>query len=118
MISDKDFLDFNYNVIGGNSFIKGDLTLCGHTIITSHIEGSIEIKDQGKLILERGSKIQGKVQAFDLDIYGEVQGDIESSGLVSIRSSALVSGSIKCARLVVYPGAKVEMKAISEETNS
>lgn len=118
MISDKEFLDFNYNVIGGNSFVKGDLILCGHTIITANIEGSIEIKDQGKLVLERGSKVKGKINSCDLEIYGEVHGDIESTGLVSVRSSAYVNGSIKCSRLVIYPGARVEMKAVSEEINS
>src|SRR5690606_11616385 len=108
MINDQDFRDFHYNVLGSSSKVVGDLILCGDTIITSEIEGSIEIKDEGKLILERGSRVKGKVSAIDLEIFGTVEGEIHCTGLVSIRSSAHVSGTIKSGRLVIYPGAIVE----------
>jgi cytoskeletal protein CcmA (bactofilin family) len=116
MMTDQDFRQFHYNILGTNSRVVGDLILSGDAIITSTIEGSIEVLDQGKLVLERGSFIKGHIKAIDLEIFGKVEGDIECSGLVSIRSSAEVSGSIKSARLVIYPGAIVEMKASSQES--
>jgi len=114
MMDDTDFKDFNYNVLGAKSVFTGDIVLAGDTIINSHIEGSIEVKDQGKLILERGSFVKGKIKALDLEIFGTVEGEIECSGLVSIRSSAHVQGQIKSGRLVIYPGAVVEMSASSQ----
>lgn len=111
MITDKDFKDFHYNVLGAKSKIQGDLVLCGDAIVNSHIEGSIEVQEEGKLILERGSFVKGKIKAIDLDIFGQVEGDIDCAGLVSIRSSATVTGSIKSGRLVIYPGAVVEMNS-------
>ncbi len=113
-MNETDFRKFNYNVLGTNSSIKGDLILSGDAIITSKIEGSIEVKDTGKLVLERGSHIIGKVKAIDLEIFGQVDGEIDCSGLVAIRSSAHVVGSVKSARLVIYPGAVVEMSANSQ----
>jgi cytoskeletal protein CcmA (bactofilin family) len=115
VINDQDFRQFHYNILGKSSKILGDLTLSGDSIITSSIEGSIEVIGEGKLILERGSFVKGKVKAIDLDIFGEVEGEIECSGMVSIRSSAQVVGSIKSAKLVIYPGAIVEMTASSQE---
>lgn len=114
MITDKDFKDFHYNVLGAKSKIQGDLVLCGDAIVNSYIEGSIEV-EEGKLVLERGSFVKGKIKAIDLDIFGQVEGDIDCAGLVSIRSSATVSGSIKSGRLVIYPGAIVEMNATPNE---
>lgn len=114
MMNDQDFRDFNYNVLGAKSSIQGDLVLCGDAIVNSEVVGSIVVKDEGKLILERGSFVKGKIKAIDLEIFGQVDGDIECSGLVSIRSSAVVSGSIKSGRLVIYPGAVVEMTASSQ----
>lgn len=114
MINENDFRQFQYNILGTKSKLIGDLTLCGDAIITSHVEGSIEIKDEGKLILERGSFIKGKIKAIDLEIFGEVEGEIECTGIVSIRSSAQVTGTIKSARLVIYPGAIVETHASSQ----
>ena len=114
MIDDRDFKDFHYNVLGARSQITGNLILSGDAIVNSHIEGSIEVIEQGKLILERGSFVKGKIKAIDLEIFGTVEGEIECSGLVSIRSSAQVQGEIKSGRLVIYPGAVVEMNASSE----
>jgi cytoskeletal protein CcmA (bactofilin family) len=111
---DQDFKNFQYNVIGSQSSIKGNLELSGDTIISSFIEGTIEIKDKGQLILERGSLVKGKIKAINLEIYGSFEGEIECSGLVSIRSSAHVIGQIKSDRLVIYPGAIVEMQANSQ----
>ena len=116
MINDNDFRHFNYNVLGVKSKVVGDLILSGDAIITSCVEGSIEVIDTGKLVLERGSFIKGKIKAIDLEIFGDVEGEIVCSGLVSIRSSGRVTGSIQSARLVVYPGAIVEMTAHSQET--
>lgn len=115
MINDHDFRQFHYNILGVKSQVIGDLILCGDAIITSSIVGSIVVQDSGKLVLERGSFIKGKIKAIDLEIFGQVEGDIECSGVVSIRSSAQVTGSIKSARLVIYPGAIVEMTADSQE---
>jgi cytoskeletal protein CcmA (bactofilin family) len=115
MISDQDFKEFHYNMFGARSKVKGDLVLYGDTIITSWVEGTIEVQDNGKLILERGSQVKGKVKAVDLEIFGEVEGEIECSGLVSIRSSAQVTASIKAGSLVIYPGAIVEGRSNSIE---
>lgn len=111
MIKDQDFREFHYNILGKNSSLTGDLVLSGDSIITSHITGSIEVRVEGKLTLERGSSVKGSIRAIDLEIFGSVEGDIICSGLVAIRSSAVVSGSIQSGRLVVYPGAVVEMTA-------
>ena len=116
MIEDNEFKNFNYNVIGIKSNILGNLVLFGDTIINCQVEGNIEIKDKGKLILERGSFVKGKNKAIDLEIFGNVEGEIDCSGLVSIRSSAEVTAEIKSERLVIYPGAIVEMKAQSRGT--
>jgi len=115
VINDKDFRDFHYNVLGAKSKIIGDLVLSGDSIINSIIEGTIEVQEQGKLILERGSIVKGKIKAIDLEIFGSVEGEIECTGLLSIRSSAFVQGKIKSGRLVIYPGAIVEMDATSKE---
>ncbi len=115
MINDHDFRQFNYNILGVKSQVIGNLILSGDAIITSSVEGSVEVIDTGKLVLERGSFVKGKIKAINLEIFGRVEGEIECSGLVSIRSGAQVTGTIKSARLVIYPGAIVEMTADSQE---
>jgi cytoskeletal protein CcmA (bactofilin family) len=117
-MNEIDFKKFNYNILGVNSNLRGDLVLTGDSVITASIEGSIEIKDNGKLILERGSYIKGKIKAIDLEVFGTVEGEIECSGLASIRSSASVIGKLTSSRLVIYPGAQVELSANCQEAES
>lgn len=115
MINDQDFKEFNYNILGAESKFTGDLVLTGDTVINSFIEGNIEMRGEGKLVLERGSIVKGNVKAQDLEIFGSVEGEVECTGLLSIRSSAHLQGQVKSARLVIYPGAIVEMNASSQE---
>ncbi len=108
MINENDFKIYHYNVLGNKSHFKGDLELQGDTIITSHIVGNIIMKDSGKLILERGSKLIGTIKALDIEVFGIIEGDIEAKGTVSIRSSAEITGTVKYGKLVIYPGAIIE----------
>jgi len=109
MIQEQDFKEFKYNILGSNSTIKGDLVLSGDAIITSRIEGSIKMIGEGRLVLERGSHVQGELEAHDVEIFGTVSGEIRSTGTVSVRASAKISASLESKKLVVYPGAIVEM---------
>jgi cytoskeletal protein CcmA (bactofilin family) len=109
MIQEQDFKEFKYNILGANSKIVGDLVLSGDAIITSRIEGSIKVIGEGRLILERGSFVEGKIEAHNVEIFGTVNGEIRSSGTVSVRASAKIYGSLESKKLVVYPGALVEM---------
>ena len=116
MIQDQDFKDFRYNVLGSDSKIVGSLILCGDAIVTSVIEGSIEVQGEGRLVLERGSYVKGKIIAKELEIFGTVEGEIYCSGTISVRSSARLSGTLKSGKLVIYPGAIVDMDVATQET--
>ena len=113
MINNHDFKDFHYNILGSQSTLRGEIKLSGDTILKSFIEGNIEVSGHGKLVLERGSRVKGNIKAIDLEIFGDVDGEIHCSGVVSIRSSAHVQGRIKSNKLVIYPGAIVELEAHS-----
>ena len=91
------------SLIGAGTVINGDINFTGGLRIDGTIKGNIKAAGDkpGTLVLSELAKVEG---------------EIECSGLVSIRSSAEVSGSIKSARLVIYPGAIVEMKASSQES--
>lgn len=115
MIQDQDFQTFNYNILGTKSKIRGDLHLYGDAIITSEIEGNIVMHENGKLVLERGSFVKGKIEALEVEVFGKVEGDIYCKGVVSVRSSAEIQGTIKSSRLVIYPGAIIDISANSEE---
>lgn len=115
MIPDQDFKNFQYNVLGPKTKVTGDLHLSGETILTAEVHGNITMGDLGKLTLERGSFVKGSVHGQEIDVFGTVEGEIISSGLVSVRSSARITGKIESKKLVIYPGAIIETTISSQE---
>jgi len=111
----NDFSDFHYNIIGQSSFIKGEVELMGDSIICHKVEGTIRIHNESKLTLERKSHIIGKIFGHDIEVFGVVEGDIQCTGTLTIRSGASLSGKIRSGKLIVYPGAIVNIEAETKE---
>lgn len=104
-MKEKDFKTQNYNFIGQSTQIEGDLKFAGDTLLHGDIRGTITMTDDGILTLERSSSFEGTVFCKNLDIFGEFKGTVKSSGTLTVRSSALVSGNIQAKKMTIYPGA-------------
>lgn len=102
--------DQTFCFFGKQSVIKGNLYLEGPTHISSKIEGNLEIKVEHKLSVEPTGFIHGTLKGGDIDVFGKVEGDIISSGILTIYPSAQVSGHINAKSLIIRPGAIVNMK--------
>ncbi len=110
-----DFKTLNFTLLGKDSLFDGNLTLSGDVIIAGTFKGQLNIEDSGKLTLERDAKVEGIIQCDDLEIFGHFKGTIQSSGTVSVRSSADVSGRLKSNKLSIYPGASLNIEGNTEE---
>lgn len=104
-MTENDFKHFNFTVLGTDSRIEGELTLAGDTIINSDIQGTISMKNESALTFEREGSIEGIVNCHDLEVFGKIQGTINASGVVRIRSGAIVAGVVNAKSLSVFPGA-------------
>lgn len=73
------------------------------------IEGSIsgDIVCKGRFTVEREATAKVKLEAHEAYIKGRFEGEISCSGLLVIASTAVVSGTIKAATLVVEEGASL-----------
>ncbi len=104
----------SYSVLGPQCVLSGSFEFTGIVKINSFIKGEVHASSDGQLTIERKGIIQGKIFCHDLEIFGEVDGEIESTGKVIIQSSANVRGKIKCQNLCIFPGAQVNMIGHSE----
>lgn len=108
---EADFNKLNFSVLGTETYLEGNLKFDGDTIVNGRIQGTITILNQSKVIFERSSSMEGDLYAHDVEILGHFSGSINASGLLTIRSSAKVSGKIKADRLSIYPGAIVNIQS-------
>lgn len=109
-----DFKTLNFTLLGKESNFDGELSLSGDVIIAGGFKGQLNIKDSGKLTLERDAQVEGTIQCDDIEIFGSFSGTIQSSGTVSVRSSAIVSGRLKGQKLSIYPGARLNIEGDTE----
>lgn len=105
--------EFSY--IGKATNLAGSFTFNGPTHLQGKIQGDIVVENLATIILEIGSITEANLKCFNVDIYGEFTGEINSSGKVTIYPTATFEGRIISKSLEILPGAQVNMNGHTEE---
>ena len=100
------FKSHHFTIIGQNTVIKGDISLQDESQIWGQVEGNIQTLE--KIFIERTAIVKGNLKCRDIVISGELHGDIDSSGIVTMRSSAKYFGKITAEDIIIHPGAYLE----------
>ena len=71
------------------------------------IDGTLvgTVHTDGRLVLGPSSRVTGKVNSPNIDVSGNVEGDIVSTGIVVLRAKSNVKGTISTATMIVEAGA-------------
>lgn len=113
---EKDFQSLRFTVLGKDCEYEGDVRLRGDAIVDCKYLGAITMLDDSMLTIERDAYVEGSIYCKDAEIFGEVKGDVNASGSLTLRSSAKVSGKVSAGSLSVYPGATLNIEADAEKT--
>lgn len=108
------FKKLDYTILGKDSEIKGNITVQSPAYILGNIHGEVTVLGDDKLVVEIGANIQGKIFCRDVEVLGSVSGEIHSEGTLLIRSSGRVDGSFNSKKLVIQPGAALNVEGHSE----
>lgn len=111
----NDFQNLNFTFIGNHTNIQGDLSFQGNVVINGSIKGSLQMGPSSQLIIESSAHIEGDIFAHDIEVSGEVNGRIESSGTVIVKSSAIISGSLNAVQFKIAPGAILNIQGNTQE---
>ncbi|MFT5892365.1 MAG: cytoskeletal protein CcmA (bactofilin family) [Dokdonia sp.] len=91
------------NRISQGTKIVGDITSQGGFRIDGEVEGNINTPN--KVVIGKTGVVKGSLICKDADIEGHIEGTIQVSSLLSIKSSALIEGEVTVGKLAVEPGA-------------
>jgi len=91
------------NLIGNGTNITGDVNSNGDVRIDGFLKGNITTS--GKLVVGPSGKIEGNVQCQNADVSGEIQGKINVSEMLSLKSSAKILGDIVTGKITIEPNA-------------
>lgn len=91
------------NRIEKNTKIKGDIVSEADFRIDGKLNGNL--KTSGKVVIGKDGYIHGKVECLNADIEGNFNGELLVSELLTLKSSAIIEGTVSVAKLAVEPGA-------------
>jgi cytoskeletal protein CcmA (bactofilin family) len=99
----SDFGAGQPNRIEKNTKIKGNITSEADFRIDGKLEGNVTTS--GKVVIGKGGLIKGKVECVSADIEGNFNGELYVKDLLSLKSSAVIDGTVSVSKLSVEPGA-------------
>lgn len=94
----------SHNTINGGTEIIGDINSNGDIRLDGILSGNINAK--GKLVVGESGKVKGIINCKNADIFGIIEGKVNVSELLALKSSAQIIGDILTNRLAIEPGCK------------
>ena len=92
-------------LIGKRAVIEGNITGKGNYKIDGIITGNVTVK--GDIVMGEKASITGNLTAKNIIIAGNVIGDVEASGQLTIKHTGTITGDQKCGSLIVEEGSSV-----------
>ncbi|MGQ9672747.1 MAG: bactofilin family protein [Candidatus Aminicenantales bacterium] len=92
-------------VIGPEVLIEGEIKGQQDVVIEGQVRGKIHLSSSDLVVTERG-RVEANIQARNITIQGEVNGDIEASNRVSIESTGRMKGNISAGIIAIQDGAR------------
>ncbi len=106
----------NLNIINAGTTVTGDLNSEGDMRIDGTVKGYVSSK--ARLVLGNTSRVEGDIKAVNLELSGEVNGNIFVSELLTIKSSAKVNGDILSNKLIIEAGAEFNGNCSMRDTKN
>jgi len=90
--------------IGKSVVVRGELSGSENLYLDGEVEGSIELRDHHLTIGPHG-KVRASVNARDIVVHGELNGNVHGTERVELKKSAVLTGDIVTQRIVIEDGA-------------
>lgn len=91
------------NIIAKNTSLVGDISSDGDFRVDGKIEGTIKTK--GRVVIGKEGLVNGTIECTHADIEGTFSGKLIVNEILSLKSSADISGDVIMGKLSVEPGA-------------
>jgi cytoskeletal protein CcmA (bactofilin family) len=99
-----------YSLLDAQLTITGDLRTAGSLRIDGRLEGSILSADS--VVIGVGAAIEGDIHAREIVIGGTVTGDVHGGERVELQQTAVVTGDVQTASVLVQEGGVVNGRVL------
>jgi len=91
------------NIIAKNTSVVGDISSDGDFRVDGKIEGTI--KTTGRVVIGQEGIVTGTIDCTNADVEGTFSGKLIVDQVLSLKSTANISGEVTLGKLSVEPGA-------------
>jgi len=91
-------------IIGDRMFIKGSIHSKGDVVLNGSLQGDLDVENH-KLTIGPHAKVKANAKAREVDIQGSVDGDVDSTHKISIRTGGSLRGDVRTPGIVIEDGA-------------
>lgn len=91
------------NTIAKNTSLVGDINSDGDFRVDGKIEGTI--KTSGRVVIGKEGTVIGTIDCTNADVEGTFSGKLIVDDVLSLKSTANISGDVTLGKLSVEPGA-------------
>ncbi len=103
MAKNSEQVGVSVNNIGVSTKITGDVDTKGDIRIDGHLVGNI--KSTGRIVLGKTGVIEGNVKSKNIEISGEVRGNVVADESLTFKSKSKIQGDITTNIFIVEPDA-------------
>ncbi|MGA0094458.1 MAG: bactofilin family protein [Chthoniobacterales bacterium] len=96
--------------------VHGTLKLPGERTVTCFVEG--EIHCPSTVTIAKDTRVKARIRAESVVIFGEVDGDVHTTGRAVIKSSGTLRGDIHASRVLIEEGAAFSGKSHVQSKNT
>lgn len=90
-------------IIGSSIVIDGEITGDEDLVIQGTVKGKIVLKES--LFVEGTGTVEADIQVQNIDVGGQVTGNITATDKVELKANCRVVGDIKAPRILIADGA-------------
>lgn len=90
--------------IGKSVQIRGELHGSEDLMVDGMVEGTIALQES-RLTIGPNARVKANVSARDIVVMGSIQGNLQASGRIELRSGCQVVGDLKAGRLSIEENA-------------
>lgn len=99
-----DFSRRTVSYVGPSVRFNGELQANEGLTVEGEVDGRL-VHEGEKMTIGKQGRVNGEVHARTVEIRGFVDGDVHASELVRLYSSAVITGTVHCERIIMDDGA-------------
>jgi len=93
-----------HNTMASGTAVKGDITTDADFRLDGKVEGNVTCK--GKIVIGPKGRVIGNIISTNAEILGEVDGSVQISSKLILKSTAIIKGDITTQMLEIEPNAR------------